>query len=91
MPSDWVLVLIIAGTFSVLSGVAWGVLGTVKWYLRERVRLQDRLAQLGSAEATPRIQALEDRVAELEERLDYAERLLAPARTHGPLAPGREG
>lgn len=62
--------------------LSWGVLGTIRWYVKERLRAR-------SASDTPpddgRVQALEGRVAELEERLDFAERMLARERDRPEL------
>jgi len=54
--------------------LGWGVLGTVRWYLGQKLRA-DRAD--GALPEGSRVAALETRVGELEERLDFAERLLA--------------
>jgi len=55
--------------------LSWGVIGTVKWYLKERLDAQSRRDSLAGADLEP-IRALEDRVAELEERVDFHERVI---------------
>lgn len=52
----------------------FGVMGTVRWYLGQRFKHQQGAVTSGDPE---RLMALEGRIAELEERLDFAERLLA--------------
>lgn len=56
----------------------FGIMGMVRWYLKERMRLQ-----AGRSAGDPeRVGRLEARVAELEERLDFTERLLARGGGH---------
>jgi hypothetical protein len=43
------------------------------------------------AQASERLRDLENRVAELEERVDFSERLLAQAREQGSIPPPRDG
>lgn len=55
--------------------LAWGVIGTVRWAIKERLRILEQAG--GGAGEAARVGALEARVAELEERVDFTERLLA--------------
>lgn len=55
----------------------FGVLGTIRWYVRERFRVMAGQQAGGDGEQVRRLEA---RVAELEERVDFAERLLARGR-----------
>ena len=66
----------------------WGVIGTGKWYLRERLKAQEQGGRGLGDEAADRIAGLEHRVAELEERLDFTERVLAREREQGHLPGG---
>ena len=53
-----------------------------------RERLEEHAAALGDAEASLANQSTQ--LAELQERLDFAERLLAQARDRSALAPGEK-
>ena len=66
--------------------LAWGVIGTVRWYLKARL---DADAQRNSlaGDSSEIVHALEDRIAELEERVDFHERLID--RTRKELGPDR--
>jgi hypothetical protein len=52
--------------------LAWGVIGTVRWYLRQKLHR----AEL-PGDYVAHIRELEARVAELEERVDFTERILS--------------
>jgi hypothetical protein len=65
--------------------LGWGVLGTVRWYAKQKLRAQLRPAAGAQEE---RLEQLEGRVAELEERLDFAERVLARGRDANRLPGG---
>ena len=66
--------------------LSWGVIGTVRWYLKERLRA----ARPGDPNVDAgRVSTLEARVTELEERVDFAERLLARERERPSLGEGR--
>ena len=57
----------------------FGIMGTIRWYLRQRMQLQ-----AGQHGGDPeQLRHLEGRIAELEERVDFAERLLARGREGG--------
>lgn len=51
------------------------VIGTVRWYLRERLKADARRHSLTELDHEV-IHALEDRIAELEERVDFHERVI---------------
>ena len=55
--------------------LGWGVIGTVRWYLNERLRLESRRHSLSGGDSEA-VRALEDRIVELEERVDFHERLI---------------
>ena len=55
--------------------LAWGVIGTTRWYLKERLDAESKRHSLSGAEIET-VHALEDRVAELEERVDFHERVI---------------
>lgn len=59
-----------------MFALGWGVIGTIRWYLKARLQA----GAGGGGQAPARLMALEDRIAELEERLDFTERALASAR-----------
>jgi len=65
-----------------MFALSWGVIGTVRWYLKERMRSQQ---QAGAGVDPERLGALEARIMELEERIDFAERLIAQERERPPL------
>jgi hypothetical protein len=60
--------------------LCWGVIGTVRWYLKERLRAESRQDSL-SGDDSEAVRALEERIAELEERVDFHERLIDRQRT----------
>ncbi|HXV85887.1 MAG TPA: hypothetical protein VD793_04265 [Gemmatimonadales bacterium] len=66
--------------------LAWGGLATFRWYVKEKLRISSGAG--GSGEQAARVAALEERIGELEERVDFAERLLAQHRESGRLGPG---
>lgn len=68
-----------------MFALGWGVIGTVRWYLKERLYSRRQEAVGGGAGDPERVGLLEARVAELEERVDFAERLLARERDRPPL------
>jgi hypothetical protein len=81
-----VYVVVIGGFLVVLMGIA-----AVSSLAVGRLRL--RQLEAARTEGTPReleesVEQLQKRVAELEERQDFAERLLAQARERGQLGPG---
>ena len=55
--------------------LAWGVIGTARWYLKARLEADSQRNAL-SGDQREIVSALEDRVAELEERVDFHERLI---------------
>jgi len=66
--------------------LAWGVIGTARWYLKERLAADERReSRIGTDSEV--IHALEDRVAELEERVDFHERIMDQQRKG--LEPGQ--
>ncbi|HLB35792.1 MAG TPA: hypothetical protein VJL31_04420 [Gemmatimonadales bacterium] len=67
--------------------LAWGVIGTFRWYAGEKLKIERRNA--APAADDERLAAVESRVQELEERLDFAERLLTQAKQN-QLSAGRE-
>jgi hypothetical protein len=67
--------------------LGWGLLGTIRWYIKEQVKLRRQAAP--DAADLERVAALESRVQELEERLDFAERVLAQGRNDRLPAGGR--
>ena len=67
--------------------LAWGVLGTFRWYAKEKLKIERSNAP--PAADDDRLAAVESRVQELEERLDFAERLLTQAKQN-QLNPGTE-
>jgi hypothetical protein len=80
----WTLFLVF---FVIGPALGWGVRSGRYWgdrHGRDRVRWRDRerVAELEAAleERTAMLEQLEGRVAELENRLDFAERLLAERR-----------
>ena len=70
-----------------MFALAWGVLGTFRWYAKEKLRSSSQ-RWLDDGEQAERLGALEGRVGELEERLDFAERVLAQQRQSGQLPEG---
>jgi len=70
----WVLVVIV-----VLSSFGWGGFGRSRRWSRGARLLEGRLEELESALATreEEMDRLHERVAELESRLDFTERLLS--------------
>jgi len=86
-----------------LVGMAMGLLGmfgvyrvVMRWIDRRHERLMAERSGAGAGEVQQlraRVEALEDsvgRVQELEERLDFAERILAQQREQGKLVRGGE-
>jgi hypothetical protein len=65
--------------------LSWGLLATFRWYLKERLRASSTAP---SVEEGERLTALETRIGELEERVDFTERLLAQYREKDRLGPG---
>jgi hypothetical protein len=57
----------------------WGVIGTVRWYLRARLEAESSRPSLGGGESEL-IRVLEERIAELEERVDFHERVIGDQR-----------
>lgn len=55
--------------------LAWGVIGTARWYLKERLESESKLHSLSGADIET-MHALEDRIVELEERVDFHERVI---------------
>lgn len=68
--------------------LAWGVLATVRGYAKEKFKAERENPTVGLLEAE-RLAALETRVHELEERLDFAERVLTQSK-QGQLNAGGE-
>lgn len=64
--------------------LSWGVIGTVRWYLKERLDSEAKRGSLGEAGADT-IHALEDRIVELEERVDFHERMIEGQRKKSEL------
>ena len=56
--------------------LAWGVIGTVKWYLKERLDAGSHRDSLTGHDIES-IRVLEDRIVELEERVDVHERVIS--------------
>lgn len=74
-----------------LGGVCVGVLLTSTWHMYRQRRRTEREPE-GAAGLIERLQVLEQdqqRVAELEERVDFAERMLARAQAEAPLLESR--
>lgn len=59
--------------------LCWGVIGTVRWYLKARLEAESERKSL-AGEDLELVRALEERIAELEERADSHERLIARGR-----------
>lgn len=59
--------------------LSWGVIGTVRWYLKERLEAESRRDSLAGSDAEL-VRALEERIAELEERVDFHERVISQQR-----------
>jgi hypothetical protein len=59
--------------------LCWGVIGTVRWYLKEQLRAELQRDSLTGG-ANESVRALEDRIAELEERVDFHERVISRQR-----------
>jgi hypothetical protein len=55
--------------------LAWGVIGTARWYLKERLDAESKRSSLSGTDIET-IHALEDRITELEERVDFHERVI---------------
>ena len=87
---DEVAIIIITG---MLVALAWGVLGTIKTVVIKRYEAKhggdSESLRHELAELTRRMEAFEDnvviRVQDLEERLDFTERVLAQNRRAGEL------
>jgi hypothetical protein len=56
--------------------LCWGVIGTVRWYLKEQLRAESQRDSL-TGDDTDSVRALEDRIVELEERVDSHERVIS--------------
>lgn len=69
-----------------MFALGWGVLGTVRWYLKARMHAGRPGDALPPDDG--RVGALEARVTELEERIDFAERMLARERERPGLEHG---
>ena len=77
----------------VIGGFAVVLMGIVSLGSITMAKLRLRQAEAARAEGTPReleqaMEQLQRRVAELEERQDFAERVLAQVREKGLLGPG---
>ena len=70
-----VAVLIVGTIFGILGGVA--VLSLVFWFKLKKKELE---MQGSNAELGPVVDALRDDLADMQERLDFAERLLTAGR-----------
>lgn len=78
------------GTFAVLAVVVLGPIGRA---FAERLRGRSREPELDSAEVEAlrdELQSLRQHVAELAERQDFTERMLAQVRERGLLSPPKE-
>ena len=76
------------GLVQVLVGAASRVLGVPRWWGGGRGRMAKGMTLPGdSGEHTAALDDLQRRVAELEERLDFAERMLAQQRGAAQLNP----
>ena len=76
------------GLVQVLVGAASRVLGVPRWWGRGRGRtMMGMTLPSDSGEHTAALDDLQRRVAELEERLDFAERMLAQQRGAAQLNP----
>jgi len=56
--------------------LCWGVIGTVRWYLKERLEAESQRDSLTGTDIES-IRALEDRLVDLEERVDFHERVIS--------------
>ena len=65
--------------------LCWGVIGTVRGAMKERFEAEARRESLAGPDVEV-IHALEDRIAELEERVDFHERVIDGQRKE--LRPG---
>ena len=86
MNPDQQFALIMAFMFGLVLPIALAIV--IPW-ARARSRRSSGLPQLDE-QSIRDLDTLKDRVAELEERLDFTERLLADARDRIPLAEPRE-
>jgi transcriptional regulator with XRE-family HTH domain len=59
--------------------LGWGLIGTVRWYLKERLQAEFQRDSLTGDDAES-VRALEDRIVELEERVDFHERVISQQR-----------
>ena len=66
--------------------LSWGVIGTIRWALNERFKAEARRDSLAGPDVEL-IHVLEDRIAELEERVDFHERVIDGQRKE--LRPGQ--
>ena len=55
--------------------LSWGVIGTVRWYLKAQLDAETKRHSLNGVDIET-VHLLEDRIAELEERVDFHERLI---------------
>ncbi|HEX9580740.1 MAG TPA: hypothetical protein VF970_06510 [Gemmatimonadales bacterium] len=67
--------------------LAWGGLATFRWYVKEKLRASSGTVGAGAAEQAERLAHLEGRIGELEERVDFTERLLAQYRENNRVGP----
>jgi hypothetical protein len=65
--------------------LGWGVLATMRWYVKQRLRARQAEQREEPGIESERLAALEGRIAELEERVDFTERVLAQQREAGRL------
>jgi hypothetical protein len=65
--------------------LAWGLLGTIRWYAKEKLKDERRGTEVRGEGDDARFADLEARVHELEERVDFAERVLSQQRERGRL------
>ncbi len=59
--------------------LCWGLIGTVRWYLKERLQAESERDSLTGNNGES-VRALEDRIVELEERVDFHERAISQQR-----------
>ena len=70
MPPEYFFPMLGMGFALVMTAI-----GTVRWYLKERLEADARRHSL-TAHDHEIVHALEDRIAELEERVDFHERVI---------------
>lgn len=94
MPEEVVILIM----FGMALGLAWSVLGTIKAIALKKYEARAGVDPAGVraelAELARRVATLEDgllvRLQDVEERVDFTERLLAQQRARGHVGPGRE-